>query len=186
MGFGSFSQAYIGVNGGGDPFSDVMIRGAASYEWPLKKAIYFQVELAFAHRGNPGIIQKLDIEKQYVQSSFKYIEIPFLMKFKLESNSFALYAIAGPKIAYGVDLSASYTDGRGFYEEHLSYSTLGINRFDFGFNAGAGIEKIISRDRKIFLDFRVYLGLYDVDYNPNTEIYNQGKVVNLGFALPIY
>ena len=57
--------------------------------------------------------------------------------------------------------------------------------WDIGMNLGIGLEKNISNDKKIFVEFRYYLGMKDLFPKGETEIYNEGKSFNLGFLIPI-
>ena len=112
------------------------------------------------------------------------MEIPLLAKLKLDLRVFGIYALAGPKLGLAIGLSATYWEDNVLYQEKLPLDTY-LKRFDFGLNLGAGVEKVISNGRKIFVEARYYLGLYNVALHKDGDVFNEGALFNLGFKVPL-
>ena len=180
------AQSYIGLSGGGGINSEVLFRTAIPAEIPINQTLSIRSELVYIQRENRDILLKLNGDRNYWQPVISYLELPILAKAHLHINSLSIYALAGPKFGYGIKLAANYLEDNTFYEERFHFSDEGIHQFDFGLNFGFGLEKRINKDRKIFVDYRFYLGLYDIDQAASTSIFNQGQVFNLGFLVPIF
>ena len=178
-------QHYLGISGGGGINTDVLFRAAIPYEYSLSPQLSSQTELSYIQRENRALLQRLIGERNYRQAALSYLELPILLKAKMSVKSFSVYVLAGPKLGYGLRFSANYLEDSKLLEQRFDFDEEHIGRFDFGFNLGGGIEKRISKDRKIFIDYRFYLGLFDIDRLDETEVFNQGHVFNLGFLLPI-
>ena len=179
------SQNYLGIAGGGGLTGDVGLRAAVVAEFPVNSFMSFQSEVVFVQRANAEIIRRLDPDRDYRQVVLSYLELPLMVRFKLDLDAVELFALLGIKAGYSVDMRANYVEEGSLSSEKLSFNTNKIDRFDVGLSLGVGLEKVISKYRKIFIDYRYYLGLYNIDEVPNAEIFNQGSVVNLGFLIPI-
>lgn len=179
------AQLFVGLSGGGGISSEVLFRAAIPAEVSLNKTISIRTELVYIQRENRDVLQKLNGDRSYWQPVISYLELPILAKAHLDFKSISVYALAGPKFGYGIKLAANYLEDNTFYEEHFSFSDKGIHQWDIGLNLGFGLEKRINKNRKIFVDYRYYLGLYDLDKDASTSIFNQGQVINLGFLLPV-
>jgi len=60
-----------------------------------------------------------------------------------------------------------------------------LRGWDFGLVSGLGVEKTISEGKKIFVEFRYQIGLLNISRQPSRKAFNQGKAVNIGFAVPL-
>ena len=179
------SQHYLGVSGGGGINTEVVFRAAVQHEVSLSQNVSLQTELAYIERENRELLLRLIGKKNFRHAKISYLELPIFVKAKMPVKSIQLYALAGAKIGYGLRLSASYLEDSRLIEERLQFGEQHVSHFDFGLNLGAGIEKTINKDRKIFIDYRFYLGLLDIDQLAETDIFNQGHVFNIGFLIPI-
>jgi len=179
------AQAYIGLNGGAGMPDEVLFRGALSGEFHLTDNVSVQIETAYIQRENPSLLIELPRGRNYIQPVINYVEAPLLMKVRLPLPIVDLYAIAGPQLAYGVGLSSTYEEDNMIYTERLDFDRSGIARLDIGCYFGAGLEKEITQGRKIFVDVRYYLGLYNINARGEEELFNQGKCFALGFMIPI-
>lgn len=180
------AQSYIGLSGGGGLTPEVFFRAAIPVEVPVHQNVSLRSELVYIQRANRDILLKLIGDRDYWQATISYVEIPVLAQMHLDIKTFSIYALIGPKFGFGVRIAANYSEGNVLYEERLSFNEKGIRRFDVGVNLGAGLEKRIVKDRKIFMEYRYYLGLSDINTDSSNTIYNQGQVFNLGFLLPIF
>ena len=179
------AQNYLGLSGGGGLATEVGFRAAAIGEFPVNAVLCLQTEVVFIQRANWEIIQRLNQDIDYRQVVISYIELPLLAKFNLDLNAVSLYGLLGLKLGYGVNMAGNYVEDGLIISEKLSFDEKYIEQFDMGLNLGVGIEREISKARKIFIDYRYYLGLYDIDREADSEIYNAGSVVNMGFLIPI-
>lgn len=180
------AQSYIGIAGGGGLTSEVGLRAATIAEFKVNSFLSFQPEFTYVQRTNQEIIRRLNPNRDYRQVIIDYFEIPLLAKFQVSVNSFRVVALMGPKVSYGMNMKANFVTENRITSEKISFEERGIDRFDVGLNLGVGIDKTISKNRKIFIDIRYYLGIYDIDTWEDSEIFNQGPVVNLGFLIPVF
>lgn len=183
--FSISAQTYLGLSGGGGISTEVLFRAAIPVEIPINQTISLRTEFVYIQRENRDVLLKLNGDRHYWQPVISYFEWPVLAKAHLHIKSMSFYALAGPKLGYGFKLAANYLEDNTFYEERFDFSDKDIHHWDVGLNVGFGLEKRINKNRKIFVDYRYYLGLFDIDKGASTSIYNQGQVFNLGFLLPI-
>lgn len=180
------AQYYLGLSGGGGISGEVFFRAAIPAEAELTQTLSIRSEVVYVQRENRDLLIKLIGDRNYWQATISYLEIPVLAKAHLHLKSLSIYVLAGPKVGYGIRLAANYSEGSVLFEERFDFDEKEIHRLDFGLNLGFGLEKRINKNRKIFIDYRYYLGLSDIDSGaPTNNIYNQGQVFNLGFLLPI-
>ena len=180
-----FTQDYLGISGGAGLASEVGVRAAAVGEFSRNNFFSIQPELSFVQRVNNDILRVLEPNIDYRQASVEYVEISVLSKFSLSIEAFHLFALIGPKIGYGLNLKANFVEDDVLITRKLSFTDQGIARFDWGINVGAGLEKKIRKGRKIFIDYRYYLGLQDLNEYSEAAIFNQGAMLNLGLLIPI-
>lgn len=179
------AQSYVGLSGGGGINSEVLFRAAIPAEIPINQTLSVRTELVYIQRENRDVLQKLNGDRNYWQPVISYLELPVLAKAHLRIKSMSIYAVAGPKLGYGIKLAANYLEDNTFYAERFDFRKEKLHQLDIGLNFGFGLEKRINKDRKIFVDYRFYLGLYDIDQSSSTSIFNQGQVFNLGFLVPV-
>jgi hypothetical protein len=175
---------YIGISGGGGLPNEVLIHGGVPVEIPLKEHFSLQIEAVYIQRENFDLLPKLPRGRNYIRPVISYMEFPVLGKWKLPFEIVDLYAVAGPKVGYGIHLSSTFEEDNILYAQRFSFTEEGVSRFDIGLSVGAGVEKVISRGRKLFVDFRYYLGLHNINSQPGEEIFNNGKAFALGFLIP--
>jgi hypothetical protein len=180
----SFAQSYLGISGGGSISSEVVFRAAIPFEWSFGEHFSLQTEAVYLQRENRKLLLKLIGEEDYLQPTISYFGLPVLAKGKMNVGSFGLYALGGFKAGFGTSISTN-SGSSPLRKERFKFEDLTIRRFDFGLNGGLGLEKHISNGRKIFVDYRIYLGLFDIDASSDSEIYNFGRTISLGFMMPL-
>lgn len=180
-----FTQDYLGISGGAGLANEVGVRAAAVGEFKINNFFSLQPEISFVQRLNKDILRVLEPNIDYRQASVEYLEWSVLSKFSLSIETFHLFALIGPKAGYGLNLKANFIEDDILITRKLSFTDQGIGRFDWGINVGAGVEKKIRKGRKIFIDYRYYLGLKDLNEHSETAIFNQGAMLNLGLLIPI-
>lgn len=188
--FGSFSylnsQTYIGLSAGADLYDQVDFRVAGLIEWSKNDLYSWQTELIYVKRENVSLLQLLPPNNNYIRPIISYIEVPFLFKIKLNLQGAKLFALVGPKIGYAMAAYSTLYKENGQYDRQvIKLKDLEVVGWDIGMSLGAGLEKDISRGKKIFVEFRYYLGMKDLFPQGETEIYNEGKSFNLGFLIPV-
>ncbi len=182
----SYSQAYLGFMGGGSFSEEVEVRGAMSLEWAKNKYLSFRFEPAFTIRGNREVARKIGNSADRSAESLSYFELSALTKFSMPLKIFNPYAVLGVQAGYGLGVKSSYINGTDIFQEKYAFEDLDLDPFDWGVTFGLGLEKEIHKNRKIFADFRYYLGLMNFDAIEGGDIFNAGKVFSIGFLLPIW
>ena len=181
----SLGQPYLGLSGGGDISTGLLFRAGMPCELMVSDYFSIQTEIAYVQRENNRILLNLSGERDYRHASVSYMEMPILVKFNLPLQALSLYGLAGPGLSYGLQLSADYSTGNHILRERLSFEREEIARRDWGFHLGAGFEKEIINGRRIFLDFRYYFGLTNLDLTGRHDLYYQSRGLNLGFKIPL-
>ena len=176
---------YLGVSGGSGIRGEVLFRGSVPAEIVLKDNFSALVEIGYVERENPSVLAQLHRGRNYLKPVISYLELPVLAKVRLSFESFDLFFVGGPQIAYGIALRSTYEEDNMLRSEKLTFEETGLSRLDLGLVAGGGLEKEISEGRKIFIDMRFYLGLFNINKEGDEAIFNQGKHFSLGFLIPI-
>lgn len=181
-----FAQPYVGLTGGAGLSSQIGLRVGITTEWALNRGnLSLQSEWVYLQRNSKELVRKLPDDRRYWLVTIDYVSAPLLFKAKLDWEPVALYAVAGPEISYAVGVQANYDEAGGIFREKLSFDQLDLNRWDVGLCLGIGVEKIIRNRKKIFLDYRYYLGLRDLDNTSGNDIFHEGKVLTMGFVFPL-
>ncbi|MDX1942290.1 MAG: outer membrane beta-barrel protein [Saprospiraceae bacterium] len=180
------AQMRIGVSGGGGLDGTVSIRAAIPIEIPINKALSIQSGVVFQKRHNPQLLPGLGYEHDYRQPTIAYLGIPVLLKARLDMHSFWAYVLTGPQVDYGLSFSATYFEDGFFGYEKLDFETFQVARLDFGMNIGAGFEKEISNNCKIFAELLLTFNFRDIDKSATYEVFNESRIFNLGFLLPLH
>jgi len=182
----SSGQTYLGLSGGADLYDQVDFRAAGVIEWSKNPVYSWQTEIVYAKRENVSLLQLLPQNTNYIRPVISYVEIPFLIKLKLNIPGANLFALVGPKIGYALAAYSSlYKENGELINQKIVLEDLEVASWDIGMSLGAGLEKNISNDKKIFIEFRYYLGMKDLFPSGEAEIYNEGKSFNLGFLIPL-
>ncbi|MBK7873304.1 MAG: outer membrane beta-barrel protein [Saprospiraceae bacterium] len=180
------AQARLGVSGGGGLDGTVSLRAAIPLEISINKTLSIQSGMVFQQRHNAQLLPGLGYEHDYRQPTIAYLGIPVFLKARLDLHSLWVYALAGPQIDYGLSFSANYLED-GFYGyEKLDFETFQVARLDFGMNIGAGFEKEISNNCKIFAELLLTFNFHDIDKSASYEVFNESRIFNLGFLLPLH
>lgn len=116
------------------------------------------------------------------ESRFNYLEVPVLAKGKIGNEKIKAFAEIGPSFSYAAS-GRIKTESTGIIqldllESKLDLSTLGMQRWDIGAVAGAGVEFNTSFG-KVFVDGRFQQGfnqIYDIPVS-------QEKAKNRSFSL---
>ncbi|GEM_PF-1499658 len=182
---GAIAQTYLGVSGGAGLNNQVGLRASIPIEHIVSKSFSVRAAATFTQHHNPEILFLLHNKRDYRRVTLSYLGIPLHAKFRLSLGTVHLYGVIGPQINYATHLTASYLEDEIFGTEKLDFNQLKIRHWDIGINAGAGIEKNITNNCKIYVEVLLFLGLQDIDERSNSEIFNEGNIFNLGFLLPI-
>ncbi len=182
----AFAQNHLGLSAGADLYEQVDFRVALMVEIQDNDWLSWQAEFVYIKRENLDIIQLLPAERDFIRPVISYFYLPILMKAKLEIPGANMYALLGPKIGRAAAVySTLVSEDKSVVNETFELNELGLGQWDFGLSLGIGLEKEITRNKKIFIEFRYYLGLTDINQLTEDSIYNEGKSFNLGFFLPI-
>jgi hypothetical protein len=181
----AFAQIHIGINGGGGINNTVSLRAGIPVEIPLSGTFSLRSGGMFTQQHNPAILRKLDPFRDYRRVTINYIGIPLQLQTELPLRSFSVYALAGPQVNYGISISTSFLKDGAYGSEHLDFESLRLSRFDIGLNAGFGVATDIRNNCRLFAEVMFLINFFDIDQNPSEEIYNEGKVFNLGVQFPI-
>lgn len=181
-----FSQASLGVFGGAGviPFSG--FRAGIAIELPIQEHLALQSEFAFNYRPNQEVVRKVASIFNSGQGHISYLDLPLILKLKLDLEPVHLYGLGGLGIGYGMYVQVDYWIDDQFFREWHNVEELDIRHWDVGIFIGGGGEWEIGRDRRLFMELRHYLGVVDIDRNPNTEIYNQHTFLMIGMYFPLY
>jgi len=180
------AQTRLGLSLGGDFGSAVGFRGGLPLENPLSSVFSLRQELSFTQRQVPAVLQNLDRERRYFSATTGYVELPLLVKAELRLQSWSLFGLFGPSVGFGMRATAWYREMGRLHIEKLNWGEADLRRFDFGLFAGLGGQKTLPDGYVLFLDFRYYLGLLNLNLRPEgAAIYHQGKAFTLGFLIPL-
>ena len=178
-------QVRLGVMGGGSFSEDVIIRGSIPIEIEKSDYLSYQIELAFSVKGNKEILPHMNFDSDRTGKRVSYFEVPALLKVSLPLPDIRTYLLAGVQVGYGVEVNVEYIQSEEYFSERYTFQEARLKKIDAGITIGAGIAKPISKGRQIFVDFRYYLGLVNIDQTVEREIYNEGTYLSMGFLLPI-
>lgn len=178
-------QTYLGLSAGGGIDGMISLRAAVPVEHTFSKTFSLYSGISFTQQHNAELLLKLDRELDYRRVTLSYLGIPLLIKTRFSMNSFFVYVMAGAQLNYGVGLTTSYLKEGTYGSQKLDFENIGITRWDLGLNTGIGVEREISKECKIFAEFLLLFNFYDIDRDPANEVYNEGKVFNLGFLFPL-
>lgn len=180
------TQTFLGLSAGADLYDQVDFRAAGVLEWSKNDLYSWQTELIYIKRENVSLLQLLPPTSNYIRPIISYVEVPFLFKIKLNLQGAKLFAIVGPKVGYALAAySTLWKENGDLVKQQIQLEDIEVVGWDIGMNLGVGLEKNISNGKKIFMEFRYYLGMKDLFPQGETEIYNEGKSFNLGFFIPI-
>lgn len=177
--------SYLGFMGGAGLTANVGLRVSLPAEFTVNRNIACQLELVYIQKGNVALTRKFSQERDYGLILTDYVSIPMLLKLKLDWKPIGIYALVGPEVAYGIKMYGHYAEGNNIYRDRLSFDGQGVRHIDAGLSVGIGLERIIRRDTKIFMDLRYYLGITDLDTAKDNDIFNEGQYLNLGVLFPL-
>lgn len=180
------AQSYLGVSGGGGFRGQVIFRAGVPLEVTLNGNVHLQLEAAYVQRENRFLLGILPSRRKYLQPVLTYVEMPVLLKWRLPFEVVDFFLLAGPQVGYALRLSSTFEEDKLIFAESLNFSESGVNRLDAGLLMGVGLEKVIAQRRKIFLDLRYYLGLYNIHAGSGEAVYNSGATFALGFLIPLH
>ncbi len=179
------AQTTVGLSGGGGFTQSTGFRFALPLEFELSDNFSIFGGPAYVQRRNLELIRKLPVEREYGTAEVDYLSLPIMLKLRLDWSPVRIYGLAGIELNYGLRLQATGVEDQRLFKEKLDFDAVEVNRLDGGFSVGAGFETDLRRQRKIFADFRYYLGIMDIDRSSLGEIYNEGAFVTLGFMMPV-
>lgn len=153
----------FGVRGGGNLYSGILnvapeiskklhvgYQIGLTAEYEFRDNAYLQTEVSFitkgvVYKGSEGFGEGVKKWKQ--NFTLKYIQIPFLIAYKLEiEENISLYFHGGPYAAYGIggitSLKTTYkqTEDEDAETEQNSFGEDGLKKLDIGIRFGSGLE----------------------------------------------
>lgn len=180
------AQTTVGLGGGGGFTQSTGFRFELPIEFELSNHISLFGGPAYVQRRNLELIRKLPSHREYGTAEVDYLSLPVMLKLRLDWTPVRIYGLAGIELNYGLRLQATGVEDQRLFKEKLDFEPVQVNRLDGGFCVGAGFETDLRRQRRIFADFRYYLGVMDIDRSNLGEIYNEGSFVTLGFMMPVF
>lgn len=175
----------MGVGTGGSFSTDTPFRLFLPVEKKIKDYLALQIEPGLVIRGNPAVIQKIAPYSESALGIISYLHLPVLVKGRLRTPNFKLYTTVGIEAAWGIKLSTNPFNDNMIFQKLISFEEAGLLQYDLGVCGGFGIEHVIRQGKIVFLDYRYYLGLIDLDSYTDISIYNQGHAFCLGILLPL-
>lgn len=110
-----------------------------------------------------------------------YIEIPFLLSYRIGRGTVRPVVMAGPSIAYNVIAQVNVrARGQGVDGFSQSYSDDTVESFDYGFVVGAGAEFMVSGER-VVVESRLTLGQANVR-GTDPALNNRSVLLLVGLA----
>lgn len=179
------AQVHIGINGGGGINNLVSLRAGIPVQFQLSETFSLRSGGVFTQQHNPEILRKLNHFRDYRRVTINYVGIPLQLQAELPLRSFSVYALAGPQVNYGVSIKTSFLKDGIYGSENLDFDELGLSRFDIGLTTGIGVATDIRNNCRLFAEVLFLINFFDIDRHPSEEIYNEGKVFNLGVQFPI-
>ena len=178
----AFAQSHIGLGVGGGLGERTGLRASFHFEFPLNTYLSLLPEFNFVQRRNRDLLRQLLLlnDRDYRQATVNYLSIPILLKLQLSFKTLNPYAVIGPELAYGMNIQTYYVQNNRIFSEDLTFQN--SERLDVGINMGLGLDKTLNRGHKIFLEYRFFLGLWDILSAAEQESYNEGSSLVLGFS----
>ncbi len=121
-------------------------------EMPLKDSFFLQPELNFVQKGAEN-----NFFGSLARTRMTYLELPVLLKAKLDLDFMRLNLFAGPKISYLLSAGATPIGAGG-----VSVSRGNFSDFDLGANLGVGSGFDVGWESQIFVTLQYSFGLLDV------------------------
>ncbi|HMN91353.1 MAG TPA: outer membrane beta-barrel protein [Saprospiraceae bacterium] len=177
------SQVSIGLSGGGGIDHNTSLRMALPLEYTFSPSFSIQTAFNFTQQHNQQLINRLRSDQAYRQVTISYVGIPVLAKFRLNFRSMSLTAASGPQLSYGLHFVAVSETG---HVEELEFENLNINRFDIAMHMGVGVEREIRNQAKLFIHYFHQIGVNDIDFNKNSDIYNESRILTIGILFPLH
>ena len=185
MAFQINAQTYIGLMGGGSISLDEIAKGGIPAEFQIKEYLAVRIEPSFTVRQKQELIRKINHSKDIFLVRMSYLELPMMAKFSFPLEGIRPYATLGLQIGYGLKLWYNHRSDGHWQKEDFSFQLADLSRLDGGITIGAGMETHLVQKQKLFIDFRYYLGLLDIEKASNSRIYNQGLILSIGCLFPI-
>lgn len=120
------------------------------------------------------------------ESRFNYLEVPVLAKGKIGNEKISAFALLGPSVSYAAS-GRVVTESTGLIQldlanTRLDLGALGMQRWDIGAVAGAGIEWHTPFG-KVFMDGRFQQGFNQIYDIPVSQEKAQNRSFSLGAGL---
>lgn len=174
------AQVYLGLSGGGGLSGRVGLRASVPFELEIKKHLWLYGEFVYSRHFSRDVFYEIYPEADYGQAAMDYFSVPLGLKIDMELKPFTVYGIVAAQLAYGAHIELLTLIDEEYVTEHIGFRKAMLRQWDFGLSLGGGFEKNISNRYKLFLEFRHFLGLVDINPNRNLALYNEGSVIDLG------
>ena len=139
------------------------------WEMKIKGNFYFEPQMALHQKGNHFLYTtsglKTAVNSIQVNLRYSCLEVPLLLKHKVEQKKIIYYTSLGVAPAYmlrgeGTFINQFIGGDNPFYQkESKTFSVDGYNRFDLSALAGFGVEYSITPNMALNLDVRAFYGL---------------------------
>ncbi len=179
-------QSFIGLMGGGGLGQKEQVKGAIPIEWQKNEYLTFRLEPSFLIRQNQSAVRKINLSPEVFYVGLSYIELPAMVKLSLPIKEVQPYATLGVQVGYGIKMWYHYEDERRLLRKTIGFREAEINKFDGGLTFGVGLETMLRKKQKLFLDCRYYLGVVNIDKDSNNSLFNEGLILSIGCLFPIH
>ncbi|MEZ5038260.1 MAG: outer membrane beta-barrel protein [Saprospiraceae bacterium] len=178
----------FGLSGGASVNPITSLRVSGIMELDMGNWLSIQPEIAYFRKGHPSLIDRLsEIQSDFGYGALDMISCPILFKLKMEREDFAAYLLAGPELSFGYAALAVYVLEDGAYQrEHIPINRYAVKHWDLGVTIGLGLEKHIRQEQRIFMDFRYYLGLNNINIDQRSVLYLEAFYFNFGMLIPFH
>jgi hypothetical protein len=167
-----------------------------AFGMPLKNIFAFYTEFYFTQKGKKTIIVENGLKNT---SRYYFLEAPILFRLNFqggnaETGAFNYHFDIGPTISYWLGGGGS-VGNQGFKKYTVVFDKdtaqvnraeelviYGANRWQWGFNLGAGIEYPIKKGQQVFVDLRLVLGnsnLIETDGYSNFDLFGYDDDLNV-------
>jgi hypothetical protein len=179
------AQLYLGGTAGSSILYPGYLRANLTLEYALSSNFSIRTGPGFTIRSNRALVRKIELDPDISSASSSYWSLPVNLKGQLGFKKFQLYGLAGLELGIGHRVYYVYIKEKNYYNGRSSFRSFGLNNFDLGVNAGFGIQRLVGKGRIIFMDYRFYLGLTDLDPADALTIYNESQGLSVGMLIPI-
>ncbi|MEN0004881.1 MAG: outer membrane beta-barrel protein [Bacteroidota bacterium] len=178
-------QSYFGASGGGGLTGKVGLRAGATFEVQVRPHLWVQADLLYLRRYQQELFYEINPDEEYGRAAIDYLAIPVGIKGDLNLRHVVVYGLVAVQFSYGMQAQFISIADDEYVSEHFSLQELQLASWDVGVDLGAGIEKSIADRYKLFLEYRQYIGLVDLNRQRSNSLLNEGSVLLMGIRFRI-